>query len=112
MKLKSITEKEGYGVGFFDGIERELPEDVLIAAVREIALGEVVTEESTEAEIKTLLVSEGIKQMTYDEFQQVAPYLFSYPTKQLEGYVQVEQLELAQDDFEAFKEKLWQLLKN
>ena len=51
--------------------------------------------------------------MTYQEFKEVAPYLFSYPQKQrvLDSKLFVKMIEITQEQFDDFQSAIRELMK-
>ncbi|MGT2906520.1 hypothetical protein [Streptococcus dentiloxodontae] len=70
---------QGHGIGFLDGIEQHLPTPIVIDVIREMALSGAITPGTTDETIRTLLVRESLKQVSYEDYLVLADYLFVYP---------------------------------
>ncbi|WP_254059257.1 hypothetical protein [Streptococcus canis] len=74
---KEVKEESALGVGFLVGIEKAIPDNTLYDAIRQLAdEGDIHT--LTDAELQNRLVTKSIELMSYQEFKEIAPYLFSY----------------------------------
>lgn len=87
---KEVVDHSALEVGYFEGILSALPSYSLIEAVRSLSSNGWVTPSSSEAELQNLLISEAIKALNYQDFKDVAPYLFSYPKEQREAFFYVQ----------------------
>lgn len=104
MKQK-VIEESAYGVGFFDGIFSHLPDYALVDAVKEIAQEGFISPKTDDGTIRNMLVTEAIKVMNYQDFKEVAPYLFSYPLEQREADRLVQPITISPDYFKELQEK-------
>lgn len=102
---QKVIEESAYGVGFFDGIFSHLPDYALVDAVKEIAQEGFISPETDDGTIRNMLVTEAIKVMNYQDFKEVAPYLFSYPLEQREADRLVQPITISPDYFKALQEK-------
>lgn len=74
---KEVNEKSALGVGFLIGIEKAIPDEALYDAIRQLAdEGDIST--LRDADFQNRLVTTSIEHMNYQDFKEVAPYLFSY----------------------------------
>lgn len=106
---KDVDEFGAYGVGFFEGIESQIPLYVWVDVVRDIASQGWVTATTTDVQMKQMLITESIKRMNFQDFKAVAPYLFSYPREQREADLLVRPIEISRDYFEELKAKAHEL---
>lgn len=102
---QEVVEEAAYGVGFFAGIFSHLPDYALVNAIKEIAQEGFVTKDTDDGTIRTILVTESIKAMNYQDFKDVAPYLFYYPLEQREADRLVQPIEISREYFEELKQK-------
>lgn len=107
-----VVEETAYGVGVFEGILKAIPEDVLFDAFHEIVTNGWISTATQIAEIRNMVVTESIRLMTYQEFKDVAPYLFSYPQKQREKEAEliVQMVEITEADYKAFQAAIKELM--
>ena len=74
---REVAEETATGIGFFEGILDKIPKDILFDAIREMSVNQWIDEKTKSSEIMNMIVTESIRLMTYQEFKEVAPYLFS-----------------------------------
>lgn len=73
--LKSIVEEEGaLGVGYMDAIMDKIDSYFIINATRNIATMGVVSTDTPDVMVQTLIVDEVISMMNVEEFKVIAPY--------------------------------------
>lgn len=102
---REVTEESAYGVGFFEGIESKIPIYAMIDAVREIASDGWVKADTSDAELKNMLITHSIKQLNYQDFKEVASYLFSYPKEQRDKDFEVRPISISRDYFKELQDK-------
>lgn len=107
---KDVDEHGAYGVGFFEGIESKIPLYVWVDLVRKIGEEGWVRLGMTDSELRQLLVTEAIRLINYQDFKDLAPYLFSYPREQREKDKLVRPVEISRDYFEELKANAQELL--
>ena len=110
---REVAEETATGIGFFEGILDKIPKDILFDAIREMSVNQWIDEKSKSSEIMNMIVTESIRLMTYQEFKEVAPYLFSYPQKQreLDSKLFVKMIEITQEQFDDFQSAIRELMK-
>ncbi|HEM3504619.1 TPA: hypothetical protein U1B13_000551 [Streptococcus suis] len=81
-RTAEMIDSRTYGLGFFEGIEKEYPSQALSNAIKGMALTGDVTDETTPPEIRTQLLAAVIKEIAYPDFKKLEPYLFSYQRNQ------------------------------
>ncbi|MCK4023939.1 hypothetical protein HCC60_07820 [Streptococcus suis] len=107
---RQVHEESALGVGFFDGILQAIPDYALINAVREISSW--IGPKTDDADLRNMLVTESIRYLNYQDFKDVAPYLFSYPREQREKDRLVSPVEVSRETYDwlqANVEELFQL---
>ena len=110
---REVAEETATGIGFFEGILDKIPKDILFDAIREMSVNQWIDEKTKSSEIMNMIVTESIRLMTYQEFKEVAPYLFSYPQKQrvLDSKLFVKMIEITQEQFDDFQSAIRELMK-
>lgn len=110
---REVAEETATGIGFFEGILDKIPKDILFDAIREMSVNQWIDEKTKSSEIMNMTVTESIRLMTYQEFKEVAPYLFSYPQKQreLDSKLFVKMIEITQEQFDDFQSAIRELMK-
>ncbi|HEL2734317.1 TPA: hypothetical protein UD640_001416 [Streptococcus suis] len=115
-KMKAeVTADTAVGVGFFEGIESKIPLYATAEATRTIALNGWIKDSTSDAELANMLVTEAIKAMNYQDFKEVAPYLFTYPREQREQDRLVRPVEVSRDFFnqlQADADELFQIKRS
>ena len=106
MKREAV-EDTAYGVGFFEGILKVIPEDVVFESFQEITGNGWITPDSTIPEIKNIVVTESIRR-NMDVFELVmkmrdVPYRDAYQFVKTGDF---KQLEIKHDPKEPFEYKL------
>lgn len=102
---QEVIEESAYGVGFFDGIFSHLPDYALVDAVRAISEEGFIGHGTDDGTIRNMLVTEAIQAMNYQDFKEVAPYLFAYPLEQREADRLVRPIEISREYFEELQQK-------
>lgn len=101
-KSDKQPQKPTYRVGFFEGIEEQIPGGVLLRAAVS-ATKEGTTDQSQEEFLLQVLVK-AIQELTYQEFQELQPYLFCYEEAEQTAKVPiVRPLEATQEEFELIR---------
>lgn len=73
--LKAIVEEEGaLGVGYMDAIMDKIDSYFIINATRNIATMGVVSPDTPDVMVQTLIVDEVVSLMNVEEFKDIAPY--------------------------------------
>ncbi len=73
--LKAIVEEEGaLGVGYMDAIMDKIDSYFIINATRNIATMGVVSPDTPDVVVQTLIVDEVVSMMNVEEFKDIAPY--------------------------------------
>lgn len=100
---REVEEETALGVGYFEGILEHIPSYPLAEAVKELSLNGWITPKTAIVDVQNMLVTESIKRMNYQDFKEVAPYLFSYPREQREKDLLVRPVEISREYFEELK---------
>lgn len=73
--VKAIVEEEGaLGVGYMDAIMDKIDSYFIINATRNIATMGVVSPDTPDVMVQTLIVDEVVSMMNVEEFKDIAPY--------------------------------------
>ena len=73
--LKAIVEEEGaLGVGYMDAIMDKIDSYFIINTTRNIATMGVVSPDTPDVMVQTLIVDEVVSMMNVEEFKDIAPY--------------------------------------
>ncbi|MCY7106270.1 hypothetical protein MK429_03820 [Streptococcus oralis] len=97
---REVEEETARGIGYFEGILEHIPSYPLSEAVKELALAGWITPHTDVIDVQNMIVTESIKWMNYQDFKEVAPYLFSYPREQREKDLLVRPVKISREYFE------------
>ena len=97
---REVEEETARGIGYFEGILEHIPSYPLSEAVKELALSGWITPHTDVIDVQNMIVTESIKWMNYQDFKEVAPYLFSYPREQREKDLLVQPVKISREYFE------------
>ena len=97
---REVEEETARGIGYFEGILEHIPSYPLSEAVKELALSGWITPHTDVIDVQNMIVTESIKWMNYQDFKEVAPYLFSYPREQREKDLSVRPVKISREYFE------------
>ena len=100
-KSNKDPQKPTYGVGFFAGIEEQIPGGVLLRAA--VAATKEGTADQSQEEFLLQVLVKAIRELTYQEFQELQPYLFCYDAEQTAKVPIVRPLEATQEEFELIR---------
>lgn len=73
---KRIVEESAINVGYHNSVINSLPEYAMIEAIKEISTNGWVNNQTPDAEVINMLVSESVKQCNYQDFKEVSKYFF------------------------------------
>ena len=96
---REVEEETARGIGYFEGILEHIPSYPLSEAVKELALAGWITPHTDVIDVQNMIVTESIKWMNYQDFKEVAPYLFSYPREQREKDLLVRPVKISREYF-------------
>ena len=97
---REVEEETARGIGYFEGILEHIPSYPLSEAVKELALAGWITPHTDVVDVQNMIVTESIKWMNYQDFKEVAPYLFSYPREQRDKDLLVQPVKISREYFE------------
>ncbi len=100
-KSNKEPQKPTFRVGFFEGIEEQIPGGVLLRAA--VSATKEGTADQSQEEFLLQVVMRSIQEMTYQEFQELQPYLFCYEAEQTAKVPIVRPLEASREEFELIR---------
>lgn len=103
--------QEKRGVGYFETVFSAVELPTMAEALKQFALECQITADSEEGEVLDHFVGTLIKTIDLDQFQAVAPQLFSYP-KQVKGELEVEGLNASEEELNYLKRHIDSLLQS
>lgn len=107
---REVSEETALGVGYYHDIMAKIPEYALFDAMRELAEYGWIKENTDDVTLRNMLVTESIKKMGYQDFKDVAPYLFSFPIEQKRDYFRVQPIEISREEYAYFQKHLDELM--
>ena len=97
---KEIIEDTAINVGYYWEVINEIPNDVLINTIKELSTNGWITKDTSGQELRNMLVTESVKNMSYQEFKNIANYFFSFVPDDKAQYLRTEVLEVTREDYE------------
>lgn len=107
---REVSEETALGVGYYHGIMEKIPEYALFDAIRELTEYGWLKSNVDDATLRNMIVTESIKKMGYQDFKDVAPYLFSFPIEQKREYFRVQPIKISRNDYEYFQKNISELM--
>lgn len=107
---REVIEETAIGVGYYNDIMNKIPEYALFDAIRELSEYGWIKENTDDATLRNMLVTEAIRKMGYQDFKEVAPYLFSFPVEQKREYFRVQPIQISRKEYEFFQKNLDELM--
>lgn len=71
---KRISEETALNIGYYNEVLTILPEYSILEATRRAA--KLVSDNTPDAEVRNILVTESVKAMSYQDFKDIAGYFF------------------------------------
>lgn len=107
---REVIEETAFGVGYYPEIMEKIPEYALFDAIREIVEYGWIKPNTDNATLRNMLITESIEKMSYQDFKDVAPYLFSFPIEQKREYFRVQPIKISRNDYEYFQKNISELM--
>lgn len=93
------------GLGFYRDMVEHIPVSILIKSIKRLSLSGAITDCMCDEEIQTLLVNESIQQVSYEEFKQLAPFLFWYKREEIkQSKLLVESVSQSRECYQELKQ--------
>jgi len=73
---KDIVNNTAVNVGYYESVLDNIPSYAMIEAIKEMTTTGLISKETKDADIKNILVTESVKQMSYQDFKDVSKFFF------------------------------------
>lgn len=94
-----ISQNTAINVGYYWEVLNEIPGEVLIDTIKEIALNGWINNNTSEQELRNMLVTESVKNMSYQEFKDIAHYFFGFVPDDEAMFQRVQPIEITRENY-------------
>ena len=94
-----ISQNTAINVGYYWEVLNEIPGEVLIDTIKEIALNGWINNNTSEQELRNMLVTESVKNMSYQEFKDIAHYFFGFIPDDEAMFQRVQPIEITRENY-------------
>ena len=94
-----ISQNTAINIGYYWEVLNEIPGEVLIDTIKEIALNGWINNNTSEQELRNMLVTESVKNMSYQEFKDVAHYFFGFVPDNEAMFQRVQPIEITRENY-------------
>ena len=94
-----ISQNTAINIGYYWEVLNEIPGEVLIDTIKEIALNGWINNNTSEQELRNMLVTESVKNMSYQEFKDIAHYFFGFVPDDEAMFQRVQPIEITRENY-------------
>ena len=94
-----ISQNTAINIGYYWEVLNEIPGEVLIDTIKEIALNGWINNNTSEQELRNMLITESVKNMSYQEFKDIAHYFFGFVTDDEAMFQRVQPIEITRENY-------------
>ena len=94
-----ISQNTAINIGYYWEVLNEIPGEVLIDTIKEIALNGWINNNTSEQELRNMLVTESVKNMSYQEFKDIAHYFFGFVPDDEVMFQRVQPIEITRENY-------------
>lgn len=94
-----ISQNTAINIGYYWEVLNEIPGEVLIDTIKEIALNGWINNNTSEQELRNMLVTESVKNMNYQEFKDIAHYFFGFVPDDEAMFQRVQPIEITRENY-------------
>ena len=94
-----ISQNTAINIGYYWEVLNEIPGEVLIDTIKEIALNGWINNNTSEQELRNMLITESVKNMSYQEFKDIAHYFFGFVPDDEAMFQRVQQIEITRENY-------------
>ena len=94
-----ISQNTAINIGYYWEVLNEIPGEVLIDTIKEIALNGWINNNTSEQELRNMLITESIKNMSYQEFKDIAHYFFGFVPDDEAMFQRVQPIEITRENY-------------
>lgn len=94
-----ISQHTAINIGYYWEVLNEIPGEVLIDTIKEIALNGWINNNTSEQELRNMLITESVKNMSYQEFKDIAHYFFGFVPDDEAMFQRVQPIEITRENY-------------
>lgn len=94
-----ISQNTEINIGYYWEVLNEIPGEVLIDTIKEIALNGWINNNTSEQELRNMLITESVKNMSYQEFKDIAHYFFGFVPDDEAMFQRVQPIEITRENY-------------
>lgn len=94
-----ISQNTAINIGYYWEVLNEIPGEVLIDTIKEIALNGWINNNTSEQELRNMLITESVKNMSYQEFKDIARYFFGFVPDDEAMFQRVQPIEITRENY-------------
>lgn len=94
-----ISQHTAINIGYYWEVLNEIPGEVLIDTIKEIAVNGWINNNTSEQELRNMLITESVKNMSYQEFKDIAHYFFGFVPNDEAMFQRVQPIEITRENY-------------
>lgn len=94
-----ISQHTAINIGYYWEVLNEIPGEVLIDTIKEIAVNGWINNNTSEQELRNMLITESVKNMSYQEFKDIAHYFFGFVPDDEAMFQRVQPIEITRENY-------------
>lgn len=94
-----ISQNTAINIGYYWEVLNEIPGEVLIDTIKEIAMNGWINNNTSEQELRNMLITESVKNMSYQEFKDIAHYFFGFVPDDEAMFQRVQPIEITRENY-------------
>ena len=94
-----ISQNTAINIGYYWEVLNEIPGEILIDTIKEIALNGWINNNTSEQELRNMLITESVKNMSYQEFKDIAHYFFGFVPDDEAMFQRVQPIEITRENY-------------
>lgn len=100
-----ISQNTAINIGYYWEVLNEIPGEVLIDTIKEIAMNGWINNNTSEQELRNMLITESVKNMSYQEFKDIAHYFFGFVPDDEVMFQRVQPIEITRENYNYLAEQ-------
>lgn len=100
-----ISQNTAINIGYYWEVLNEIPGEVLIDTIKEIAVNGWINNNTSEQELRNMLITESVKNMSYQEFKDIAHYFFGFVPDDEAMFQRVQPIEITRENYKYLVEQ-------
>lgn len=94
-----ISQNTAINIGYYWEVLNEIPGEVLIDTIKEIAVNGWINNNTSKQELRNMLITESVKNMSYQEFKDIAHYFFGFVLDDEAMFQRVQPIEITRENY-------------